>query len=145
MWNFFWSEIFLCLKWRLLIGQDFAELIIFNERILKKFFIILFMNIHEDVTLFDFAPILNLETNAWATMEIHLWFWNLIFEAWVQPYSFTPFDISVKADPIKPQRYCHGIDYYGEALIFKIDYEQEINECHMGMFGWLFPLQEHGN
>ena len=105
----------------------------------------IFMNIHEKITLLDFAPILNLETNAWATMEIHVWFWNLIFEAWVQPYSFTPFDISMKVDPVKPQRYCHGIDYYGEALVFKIDYEQEINECHLGMFGWLFPIQEHGN
>lgn len=103
------------------------------------------MNIQESVSLFEFAPLFKMSLNAWATMEIHLWFVNFTLGTWIQPYTFTPFDTSIRVDPIRPQRYCHGIDYYGEALVFKIDYEQAVNECHVGLFGWLFPLQVHGD
>ena len=44
----FWSKMVLCLKWRLLIGQDFAELIIFQRTNFQEIFLLyLFMNIHE--------------------------------------------------------------------------------------------------
>ena len=62
----------------------------------------IYMNIHEDISMFEFAPLLNLDLNAWASMEIHLWFINLVFSTWFQPYTFTPFDTAVKVDPVKP-------------------------------------------
>jgi hypothetical protein len=55
---------------------------------------------HEDFTLFDFMPRLSLDLNAWASAEIHLWFLNFRFITSVKPYSFTPFDVSVKVDPV---------------------------------------------
>jgi len=68
-------------------------------------------------------------------MEFYMWFWNLKFTTFIQPYAFTPFDLAVRFDPVKPQRWCHGMDYYGEALAFAVNIEEEVNECHWGLFG----------
>ena len=85
--------------------------------------------------MIDFAPILKLAVNAWAACEFHLWFINIILEPWIIPYSFTPFDVTIKFDPVKPMRWCHGMDYYGESLIFALDYRQDVNECMWGIVG----------
>ena len=79
-----------------------------------------------------------MDLNAWASAEIHLYFMNVRFLASIKPYSFQPFDVSVKTDPVSPSRWCHGADFSGKALKFEIDYQQEVNECHWGLFGQLF-------
>lgn len=89
--------------------------------------------------MFEFAPILQMALNAWATVEFHLYFINIKFEPWIQPYAFTPMDVTIRVDPMKPQRWCYGMDYYGESLIFAINYEQDVRECHYGIFGHLVP------
>ena len=82
----------------------------------------IYVNQQEDITMFEFAPILHLDLNAWATVEFHLYFINIILEPWIQPFTFTPFDFSIKLDPIKPRRWCWGMDYYGEATVIALDY-----------------------
>ena len=82
-----------------------------------------YINKQEENILYEFAPILHLDLNAWASMEFHIWFWNIRFATWIQPYTFTPFDVAVHVDPAKPSRWCHGMDYYGEALSFEVTYE----------------------
>lgn len=44
MWNFFWSNFLESLEWRLLIGQDFAELIIFQRANFEEIF---YYTLHE--------------------------------------------------------------------------------------------------
>lgn len=97
------------------------------------------MVIAEQFTLLEFTPILHLDLNAWASAEIHLWFINMRFTFNVMPYAFTPFDVTVRVDPVEPSRWCHGADYYGNALVFSVDYEQEVNECIWGLFGQIYP------
>jgi hypothetical protein len=83
----------------------------------------IYVNKHQDVTMLEFAPLLHMELNAWASIEFHIWFMNIRFVSHLKPYTFTPFDTSVKMDPVKPQRWCHGADYYGEALYLDMTYE----------------------
>lgn len=99
--------------------------------------------IADQFTLLEFTPKLNLNLEAWGTMEIHLFFLNWVFTADVLPYAFTPFDMTIRMDPVQPQRWCHGLEYYGDALLFEIDFEEAVNECHWGLFGQLFESTDH--
>ena len=36
------------------------------------------------------------------------------------------------------------MDYYGESLLFEIDYIQSVNECQWGLFGQLFSFKATG-
>ena len=92
-------------------------------------------DLQENKYVIKTTPQLKLSWYGEGQISFHIGKVNITIKADGDIWKITPFDFSFWWDPIQPERYCFGMTYAMEAITFNVLVQEEVEECHFGVFG----------